>query len=473
MSERTSTSIALKIAVRLTTPILFILGVVLGGASRGGYVANAVLASFGWLIASACIFMWRDQKLTRSAMAAIAIAGFYVGVIILQLIPLPYDWWRLLPGRSFAADGLKIVGASPRQMTLSLSPQETFDALLRFGPAAAAFLLVQVLSWRQATTYICWAVLLIAAASTLIGFAQVLEGQSSKFYFYAFTNWGDPVGFMANANHQSLFLVMSLPFAAPLLARQRTISEMGDSALGQTIIVVTLVLLVTLGVMAAGSLAGYALLGPCLVLSALVLRDEETRARNRRLLIGMLGAIALLAVVVVVSPVLTDLGITDFRDDPLSRADTWRKTWRAIADVWPTGSGIGSFEALFPRYEKPEFVTDTFVNHAHNDYLEALLEMGAPAILMIAAALAWLVWRTIEIWRSESGEERQVRSAASIALGLLAIHSIVDYPLRTGAVAVFAGLCVGLMSASPKGEGRRRREAVKGQNGEASRHVEI
>ena len=42
----------------------------------------------------------------------------------------------------------------------------------------------------------------------------------------------------------------------------------------------------------------------------------------------------------------------------------------------PLGSGLGTFEDIYRTQERPETVTNAFLNHAHNDYLELWLETG-------------------------------------------------------------------------------------------------
>ena len=136
----------------------------------------------------------------------------------------------------------------------------------------------------------------------------------------------------------------------------------------------------------------------------------------------------------------------------------------------PVGSGLGSFEALFPSYEDPSQVTSTFMNHAHNDYLEFVLEFGAAGIALIAAFLVWFIWRSIAIWRSEGEDGSRLRKAASIAVLIVILHSLVDYPVRTGAISGFVGLCLGVMAA--RSEPRRKTRRLTSPETEAH-HVTI
>jgi len=131
----------------------------------------------------------------------------------------------------------------------------------------------------------------------------------------------------------------------------------------------------------------------------------------------------------------------------------------------PFGSGLGSFPSVYPLYERLEQVTPTFVNHAHNDYAEVMLELGLAGILLMLLFLAWwsaAVWR---VWRT--AEAGPIARAASIASAAILIHSVVDFPLRTAAIAACFGMCLALLSdtraASSKEKSALRR----------TRHVEF
>ena len=87
------------------------------------------------------------------------------------------------------------------------------------------------------------------------------------------------------------------------------------------------------------------------------------------------------------------------------------------------------------------------MNHAHNDYLELALETGLPGILLLIAFLAWWCWQAAAVWRSPSSNH--LAKAATIASAAIMAHSIVDYPLRTSAIAALFATCLVFMSQNP------------------------
>jgi O-antigen ligase len=114
----------------------------------------------------------------------------------------------------------------------------------------------------------------------------------------------------------------------------------------------------------------------------------------------------------------------------------WQGTWSAIHDFWPTGSGVGSFVPIYKMFEDLNSINDAWVNHAHNDYLELLLDTGiAGAILMVG----YVVLFTLALIRHVPTPLRGQRYAALSAIAILLGHSIADYPLRTfGLITIFA-----------------------------------
>jgi O-antigen ligase len=92
----------------------------------------------------------------------------------------------------------------------------------------------------------------------------------------------------------------------------------------------------------------------------------------------------------------------------------------------------------------------TFALHAHDDLLEVAIELGLPGLVLVAAFLvlfACLLRRA----RLASASRRPTMTAAAIAACVPLVHSLVDYPLRTLAVAVLLALLLAELSAPDAG----------------------
>ena len=113
-------------------------------------------------------------------------------------------------------------------------------------------------------------------------------------------------------------------------------------------------------------------------------------------------------------------------------------------------------------------VARTVVNHAHNDYLEIALELGLPGLVLVLLFALWWLRRSLAVWREDSPFIASGR-AGSVIIGLVLMHSLVDYPIRSSAIAaIFAIGCALLV---PGRVSSRVREAP--QERERGRHIKV
>lgn len=86
--------------------------------------------------------------------------------------------------------------------------------------------------------------------------------------------------------------------------------------------------------------------------------------------------------------------------------------------------------------------------------MELAIESGAPGLVLLLAAIIALALRLAAQLRA-GGEAAIHAAVAGSILAVLAIHSIVDYPLRAMTLAVLAALAVGLLAMKPEEKLRR------------------
>ncbi len=416
---------------------------VLGGASNGGVVANAVVE-----IAGLCVLGWALVKRGRREFSpperTLGYLGMaFAGLILLHLLPLPYAVWTALPGRGPVVAGFYLAGVTDGAMPLSLFPHRTFGTLLGLLPALALIVILPKCSRSAVDAAVC-TVLGMAALSAIVGLFQVSGGRGGLAYLYQNTNFGQAVGFFANANHLSTLMVVSVPlavgFAAALRLRTNSLRRSSFALIAAGGVTV----LAALGVAASGSMAGAGLLVMMLLGSAPILFPKLGRPLYW---IGFFGAAIVL--VAVVGYTMVKSGAV--ADDGLGRPYMWRVTLEALWHFLPVGSGYGSFVQVFHLFEDRAAVTAIYANHAHNDLLEFILEGGVPAIVLLGLFPTWFAWRCHAVWRD--GDDA-LGKAASLAIGAMLLHSLVDYPLRTAAMAAVFGLCCALVARPPRSSER-------------------
>ncbi|MFN3557880.1 MAG: O-antigen ligase family protein [Brevundimonas sp.] len=391
---------------------------------------------------------WKAHPLAFGLLLAVA------GLPLLQLIPLPPGIWGSLPGRAPMAQILDIAGIPPSWGTLSLTPDRTWRSFLALLPPLAMFsaaLLCSPTDRRRLVMVVLGGV----ALSIGLGALQV-AGTGSQFYLWSTTTIGTVTGFFANRNHFATLCLIALPFAAVLGA---AVIRRQDSNRTTMWLSVILIALIVVAVGAIRSRAGVILLAPTLILSFIAAWVASGRGRPKPVLLAGAGA-ALLAMTAVAALGLTPLlARFDTAGAPEGRFENWPVVAGAAETYLPLGSGLGSFDSVYRSVEPANRLDSTFFNQAHNDYLETWLEAGWLGAALIIAFLIWYGRRTWAAWRSGASTERDLQRAASIAIGVVLIHSAADYPLRTETVAVVFALCAAILELAARATDRVSRGA--------------
>ena len=77
-----------------------------------------------------------------------------------------------------------------------------------------------------------------------------------------------------------------------------------------------------------------------------------------------------------------------------ARLDFWKDSQKIISDYKLTGSGIGTFPHVYPVYRSLK--SELFLSHAHNDYLELLVEGGIISFVLATLFLLTLFIKPIK-----------------------------------------------------------------------------
>lgn len=424
-----------------------LLALLLGGATREEVIAPDMVGLLALPLLGWAIWRLRDRKLEKTERLAFAIlAGcFLVGVI--QLIPLPPALWTALPGRGPIVADLAVAGVPPGWAPISLRPQATVSALLALIPAAALFLATRTLD-QPGRRRLVLLILGVAVASAVVGGLQVIGGSESPLRFYAVTNPEPAVGFFSNRNHLAALFVCVVPFATLEALEAAARRPAGRVRIA---LMLALILLAAAGVAMTQSRAGALLLGLGLLGGvAMAWRAGLAKGRGRLILAG---GVMLLALGALSAPILF-AGTFDRFEGGFTGDLRLRAAQVAAGAAWtyaPFGSGLGSFVPVYMMHETPAAMQNTYVNHAHDDWLELLLEAGLLAAAVMAAFMVWFGRLALRAWRrhrtSDGAGGGTAARAASLVIGLLLAHSLVDYPLRSPAMMCVFALACGLMLA--------------------------
>jgi len=410
-------------------PAYLFLCLLLGGSAQGIW-ENMVLQLLGLAIIAWAAWLGAGHRVAQPARHLLLIALAAIALVALQMVPWPPAIWTRLGGREVIAEGYRILGMGAPWLPISVTPDRSLDALLWLIPPLALLVaIVGVRAYRAS-----W----LAAALLLGTIAGVVLG-------------GLATGFFANVNHMVDLLVCTLPFLAALLASALGRNRQQNSAI--FIAAAAACLLVVVGIALNHSLVVYALTPPVLAASALLLLRKGSPWHRWGAIVAALLVIAAVAGLATTSVRTGQLG-SDAQSSAQSREEMLVTSGKAIRDFFPWGSGLGSFRSVYQLYEDPLRVNDTYVPHAHNDYVELTLEMGAPGVLLIIVFLAWWARAVFGAWRNP--DAGAYAKAASIASGAILLHSLVDFPLRTAAISTLFAMCLALLIERPKAPAQSR-----------------
>lgn len=419
---------------------LLVSALLLGGATREGELLNAAVRLVSLPVAMMAAWRLRGAPQSAEFTAPLLLLAATLAVPLIQLIPLPPLLWQALPGRDQYAEVYRLALIPVPWAPLSLNPDGTWNAFLALLPAAAMFLACLTIGLRGRLTLVLL-VATVALLGLLLGSAQVLDGPHSSLRFYEVTNPSAAVGFFSNRNHQAALQLAAMPlvtFGLMAWSRRPGVGRVPVFFLGGS-----LFLLLAIGTVLSESRAGV-VLAPLVGLACLflVLHRTPVGLSRRTLIITLAGVLvfALCAAALVVK-LMPDIATTIAGD---VRAKALPVVAAEAVRHLPFGSGLGTFDEIYRTQEKVETLTNAFLNHAHDDFMELFLETGLPGIALIGLFLVWFGRRARRLWLSRD-ENDDLGRAGTIVVGLLLAHSLVDYPLRTAAMSTVFALACGLL----------------------------
>jgi len=422
--------------------LVFLCVIALAGGSSRFDAASQPVVRLAAILLIAALSLGSQPQVKDAHRPAFWFLGALGLLVLLQLLPLPPALWRALPGRARYLAAAVAAGERQPWRPLNLTPDRGWNTLFALLPPAATLYAATRLRMRdQAPVLIALAAIVMVSA--VIGLAQVSSGADDALRFYAAPPTGSAVGLFANRNHQALLIVCGLPMLG--LLAERALADRAKARLHGAIALVSGVFLVLM-IPTTGSRAGLALAAVALLFSLALAWPAVRRAtatlspRQRAIAIGGgLAALALLlwaALTFARAESVRRLFAIDPADD--ARIKLLRPLFTMIRDFFPLGSGFGSFDPVYRGYEPFGNLAVTYMNQAHDDYLQIVMEAGLPGLALLILFIGWWGWTATRLWRAGDGESRALGRLGSVIILLIMLASIADYPVRTPLMMVIA-----------------------------------
>lgn len=367
---------------------------------------------------------------------------------VVQLVPLPWAWWTGLPGHEPYARALEAAGAIPTQgaHALSMNARATEYAWLALLPCLAIFVIVQLLDRRRVRRLVMLFVLVAVAEATL-GIMQLGAPAGSLLHLGNPYSAGASTGTYVNKNHFAGLMAMALPMLMALWAAEvlpptgpkgevlRDHPRNRDVKLARRLLLSVFVLAVVLALLFTRSRAGIGC-GLAVLAAASMSLVWNAGSIHARVILGLIAALALaLGAYIGLTPVLERFTAEEISLSYAGRVRIAAGTLAAGIDFLPFGSGLGTFADVFERYQLESF--PGYIDHAHNDYAEAFLELGVAGIAAIALLMAAYVvrWRRL-LTRRLSRSLGYLRVGAGLGMLALIVHGAFDFNFHIPANAI-------------------------------------
>ncbi|MFC3121286.1 O-antigen ligase family protein [Agaribacter flavus] len=235
-----------------------------------------------------------------------------------------------------------------------------------------------------------------------------------------------------------------------------------------------------LRVFASNMLSSKAIIRICLAIMVIALVMSRSRMGNTAFFVSMAitGVLALLLIknrsqgliVLIVSIFIIDLLIvstyfgldrvqqrlaqTSFEQE--SRDEVVREASQIIQDFPFFGSGGGSFYSIFPSYQESKI--HAFYDHAHNDYLQFIIEYGIMGAIILATICGFTLYKSLRAMKVRKNSIfRGVGFASSMAMIGMGIHMMVDFPMQAFANSCYFIIFIALAMISNSLRLRKRK----------------
>jgi O-antigen ligase len=416
---------------------LLVLMLLTGGGSRADIQSLIVLRPI-----STVFLAYGLSRITRAQIREhrflFGMATAIIGLIVLQLIPMPPSVWGALPGRALIVDIDRIAGLTGVWRPVSLAPAGTWNALFSLIPPLAVLTLaVQLTSderWRLLPVIIG-----LGLVSGVVAVMQLGGAATGSLYLYEVTNSGTAVGLFANRNHQAIFLASLLPMLAAYASGDiRT----GIDARTRAIISIAIGIVLVPLILVTGSRAGVVAFGLGLASVALLYRFPTNRTQKAGKARWMIPSLAIAAAIAGLGLLTILLGRAEAIDRIAGqhsatdfRLQAWGPVLAMVERFFPAGSGFGSFAEVYRVYEPNELLNPAYFNHAHNEWLEVIFTGGLPAAILLGVACFAFSMNAVNLMRALRDRDHLLASLGMAIVLLFALASITDYPLRVPSLA--------------------------------------
>lgn len=337
----------------------------------------------------------------------------------------------------------------------SVAPRSTgLYFILAFSCVIVVFIGAHGSGSRASVRRLVIALLILGAFEAAYGLMQYLGGYEYVWNYRRISGLGVATGTLINRNHYALLMNMCIATGIGYLYYRTERLLRGDRLAfrdfvqlpgsGNLLWILIWIMIMGLALFFSMSRMGIAALFGSVACMALAAKAASSPGRIKVIALVLVFGIIGLAVYAGVDELIARYeAVSEQWQSDRDRPALWRDAWPLVEQRPVLGSGLGTFQWIYPSYESVQ--PDTPARYAHNDYLQALSEVGIIGFCLMvwAYGASW----TIAYRHFKNSLDPLVRGiglGTMGALGAIALQEITDFGLYIPGVSMTAALLVGL-----------------------------
>ncbi len=377
--------------------------------------------------------------------------------LVFQTIPLPESILKyifsesLVLGKKSLPASNAIIPEGQPELLFSLAPYSypVRQSMIRWTAYGLLFWgLTQSLNSRKRIELAIFVILITGCFEALYGLIQTYSGSNHIWWFKKMSSSRDVCGTYINRNHLAGLMEMDVLLAAGFAAafslrrgkkpspfgsrtglRARIVEMLSvEQQFSKRVFIVFSGVIVGIGLIFSASRGGMIAVAISMLVMGLLL---VSRKKYRRKGIIVLVLFVLTSAYAIHIGVEYPLGRFKYFDASFKdRTRYAQKTLEIFDDYRLGGTGLGSFQYVYPKYQAAQD-KKKFFRFAHNDWVQFIAEGGIIGLCLLLTGIFLYIFRAMKLWRRRTDPYAICLGITPVAvITAVAVHSYSDFNLH-------------------------------------------
>ncbi|MGQ8365248.1 O-antigen ligase family protein [Glaciecola sp. 1036] len=378
----------------------------------------------------------------------------FIGIAVIQIVSLPDVLVSTLSPQSY--EFYAMANATSKYLSIDVG-QSTINFIKLLSLFCLLCLILQLINSENRLRLLLLTIVASGTFQAIYGSLEILLGLDSSLIFGLEID-NRASGSFVYHNHFANFLMLCLAAGVGLIVtalekekssspkdfmRSFAISMLSSKA----IIRICLAVMVIGLVMSRSRMGNTAFFASMAITGLLALVLIRNRSQGLFILVVSMFIIDLLIVSAYFGLERVKQRLEQTSLDQETRDEIIREAMPIVQDFPWFGTGGGSFYSVFPGYQQSNF--SLFYDHAHNDYLQFVIEYGLLGTLILCGITAFALYKSLRaMYKRKNSIFKGVGFASCMAILGMGLHMTVDFPLQGYANACYFVVFIGLAMIS-------------------------